>query len=103
MKTFDTIKHFFNISGITSSQSTRKDLLKIRNVVFFVILGLDIISAGLFGYYEANSFEEYVDSFFATSSAFICFYSFGVLFWETPKLYRFTEALEIAINKSKTI
>lgn len=103
MKTFDTIRHYFEISGITSSQSSRKDLLKFRNLLFFLVLGLDLISTGVFGYSEANSFEEYVDAFFAFSSAFICIYSYGIIFWEIPKLYRFINDLESAVNKSEII
>lgn len=102
MKTFDSIKNYFKILGIISRQSTRKDLLNIQNVAFFIVIAMDLLSSIAFGYYEANSFEEYVDSFYATSSAFVCFYSYGVLFWEMPKLYRFINALEATINKSKT-
>lgn len=103
MKSFDSIKQYSKISGVTSSQPTRKDLLKVQNLIFFVVQGMNLISASVFGYYEANSFEQYVDAFYAFSSAFICVYCFGVLFWEIPKLYRFINALESTIGKSKSI
>lgn len=102
MKNFDFIKNYFEVLGITSRQSTRKDLLKRQNIVFFIIIGMNVLSSTAFGYYEANSFEEYVDSFYVTSSVFICFSAFGILLWDVPKLYRFINALESTINISKS-
>lgn len=103
MKTFDSIKQHFVILGFTSSQSTRKDLLKLQNILFFFFLGVYLILTTVFAYYEAHSFEQYVDSLYAISSALVCIDVFGICFWEMPNLYRFMNSLECTINESKTI
>lgn len=103
MRTFELIKDYFRILGITSSQSTRKDLLKVQNAAFFLIMAMYLSLTAAFAYYETSSYEEYADSFYATSSAFICLYSYGVLFLELPKLYRFIGTLERIINESNYV
>lgn len=103
MKTFESINQYFDILGFTSSQSTRKDLLKIQNLTCFLILCTDFLSTSLFCYFEAHSFEQYVDSFYAISSSFICISTNGILFSELPQLYRFVKNLERTISKSKSI
>lgn len=100
MQTFDLIKHYFRILGITSSQSTWKDLFKIKNAVFFLVMVMYLSLTVAFAYYETNSYEEYADSFYATTSAFICLYSYGLLFLELPELYRFFDTLEKTITES---
>lgn len=103
MKIFDSIKHYFEILGFISTQSTRKDLINIQNFIFFLVIGMYLTLTTVFAYHEANSFEQYIDSFYAISSALICLEIYGICFWEMPKLYRFIDALESTINESKMI
>lgn len=101
MKTFDSIKNFFAILGFDSSQSTRKDLLKIETVLPIIFIGIDIILTIVSVHYEASNFEEYVNSIYLLSSLILSFFIFTTLLWQMPTHYKFITTLENTLKKSK--
>lgn len=103
MKTIHSIKNCFTIVGFNSAQSTRKDLLKIENILSMQLISIDIILICIYVYYEANNFEEYVDAIFLLSTSCIALFAFLSFFWQMPELYRFINNLEVTITKSECV
>lgn len=101
MKTFDSIREYFAIAGFDSPQSIREDLLKIENILSFLLFSLSAFSSGVYVYYEASNFEEYIDAIYMLSGLTVILFIFINLFWEMPNLYKFIDHLENIIAESK--
>lgn len=101
MKSIDSIKTCFADLGFDSLQSTRKDLLKPKNISCLLLIGIDIILTSVYIYYEANGFEEYIDALYILWSLILSFYTFTTLIWQVPNYYRFFNYLENTITESK--
>ena len=101
MKTFDSIKNCFTVLGFDSHQSTRKDLLKFKNIISLLLIFIDMILTSVYVYYEASNFEEYVDSIYLLSSMILAFSVFSILIWQIPNHFIFINHLESIITKSK--
>lgn len=101
MKSIDSIKTCFANLGFDSPQSSRKDLLKPKNISCLLLIGTDIILTSVYIYYEATDFEEYVDAIYILWSLVFSFFTFAILIWQVPKHYRFINYLENTITESK--
>lgn len=101
MKSIDSIKTCFATLGYDSPQSTRKDLLKPKNISCLSLIGIDIILTSIYIYYEASDFEQYVDAIYILWSLIFSFFNFATLIWQVPKHYKFISYLENTITESK--
>lgn len=101
MKTFHSIKNCFADLGFDSPQSTQKDLLKFKNILSILLMGIDMILASVYVYFEANNFEEYCDGIYLLSALILAFFSFTTMFRQIPMLYVSITRLESTITKSK--
>lgn len=101
MKTFDLIRNNFAIAGLDSPQSTREDLLKIKNILSFLLFALSAFSSGVYVYYDASNFEEYIDAVFMLTGLSITLFIFANLLWDMPTLYKFIDHLEGIIENRK--
>lgn len=101
METFNTFKNGFASLGFDSPQSTHEDLLKINNILSVLLFAISLLSTCAYVYYEASSFEEYIDSVFMLSGLTIVLFMFANFFWQMPNFYRFFVHLENTIEKSE--
>lgn len=101
MKSIDSLKICFATLGFDSPQSTRKDLLKPKNISCLSLIGIDIVLTSVYIYYEANDFEEYVDAIYILWTLIFSFFTFATLIWQVPEHYRFINYLENAITESE--
>lgn len=101
MKTFDVVKSYFRTSGINSYQSTQWHLFNTKNVLFILMLGINLASTCFYSLQEAKKFEDYVDSYFWITTTFAHGLTFVIIIWKLPPLYRFFMDLENIIKNSK--
>lgn len=101
MKTFGSIRNCFAVLGFNSPQSTRKDLIKIENILCMQLFGIEIILISVYIHQEASNFEEYIDCVYLFSSLIIAFFSFAILMLEIPRHYEFINLLENTITESE--
>lgn len=102
MKTFNDIKKYFAIFGITSPQSARMQLLNARIFFTFFIHGLEVFQSGAYIYRITDvAFAEYVDTYFRITVVITLGMFFATVVWNMPELYRFIDGLEKLITESE--
>lgn len=98
---FDSIKSNFAIVGANSLQSNGQNPFNLKNVMIILIINVQATLCGIFVFYEANSFREYVESVFAFSTVIVIHIVFPVFIWKIPKMFELMNNIEKIVNKSK--
>lgn len=101
METFDDIKKYFALLGITSHESTRKKVFNAIIVLIFITHGIDLILSFVYISKVADNFGEYVDAFFRITSLIACIIFLATIVWDLPQLHKFVCNLENYISKSE--
>lgn len=72
-----------------------------KNVVVFLITCAQSTLAGIFVFYEADSFREYVESVFVFSTLVVVSVTFFAFIWITAKMFKLMNNIETTVNKSE--
>ena len=80
MKLFQNSQKTMAILGINSNQQTG---FNTRLMITFSMLGLGLISSAIFFFFEANTFEEYSNSAYVTTSIAVCSACFTIFVFKT--------------------
>lgn len=98
MKLFQSIRQNLSILGIDSIQSkyTRRKLV-------ITLLNLSFITAAnvLYLVLEANTFEEFANNIYTTSSCALTCINFSVTIFKQEELFDLMDDFEIFIDKSE--
>lgn len=97
MKPLQSGKENWAMLGISPSQS----LISLK---FLMALFIIVANAGLnwaFLIYEADSFREYTNSIFITSTTTMVAVCFGILAFQRPRIYKLFYFTEEQIEKSE--
>lgn len=101
MQVFALIKKSFETVDIKPYKTNQKSPLNVKNSLCLSVIIINFCLSLIYVSIEANSFGEYVNSWFIVSSEVIEIINFINIIWKTPKLYEFFDNLEDTIAKSK--
>lgn len=100
MKLFSLIRKNFDILGICLDQSNHRFNTKIFFISFSY--GLTCVSYFLFLFYEANTFWEYTNNIYATSTAILIVTCFLIIIYQITNVFELIENCENFVNKSES-
>lgn len=95
---FQSIQKYFAILGINPPENIEKRILNPKNTFGLIFFGALIISTDEFLFYEANTFQEYTDSFYATCTIALCGANFAIVVWKASKVIEFIENVQEIIR-----
>lgn len=99
IKLFQILQKPFAILGISDPQKSQRHQFNARNFVCLLFLGLYTILTGLFFLVEAETFEEYADSFYASFSMATIFFTCSSTMSDVVEIYELTSGFEALIQK----
>lgn len=95
-----TTQHYFRLLGIHLVQTTtQKYPLNLQNLRTFLVFTLGTIFSLGYTFCLANTFEEYIATFYVLSSMLICFTIYSFIVWRTKKLIQFFRSVSQFLQK----
>lgn len=101
MKIFQSIQRCLAVLGLKSHDTIQTHSINIESVTSFLVFSMCIISNTVYLVREANSFFEYVESFYVTFAASISFEIFAFFTWKMTELFEFINNMETIIQHSE--
>lgn len=101
MKVFKSIQADCALLGIGSYKLSRKHELNVRSLIVFSSYVFGTASCGYYLCCVDESFEQYITSYYETTSFLVCVLQFINLFWQMPKLIDFFLSIEDFIQQRK--
>lgn len=101
MEFFTVIRTHFGMCGIRSSKKSPKSLsFNLKNSTVFILacLSAALTAASLC---EANGFDESTNIVFRSLSMFACNIVYGILVWNSSKIFKFIESVDNTVEASK--
>lgn len=98
MKVIEAIRRQFAMIGIVPEQSTMSYPFNAINIMVLLMFVIDLVINGVYCFYGAANFREYVNSAFACSALTVSMMAFATLIWEMAKVYQFLANLEKTIK-----
>lgn len=89
MRVFKLIQADCALLGIDPYQSHEIHIINQRSLISFLLHILANVSSGYYFFYVDKPLEQYILSFYVTTSILVCFLQFINLFWQMPKLDEF--------------
>lgn len=103
MEVIKIIRKQFAMIGIVSDQSTIMYPFNAINLMVLFMFVIDLIINGVYFFYGAENFQEFVNSAFACSALIVSAMAFATLIWEMAKIYEFLKNLEKTIENREFI
>lgn len=101
MKSFELIQGKFAVVGYSLNNSNRQYNLNARNVIIIILMVINMLATSAYIYYEAESFDEYLQDIYLTVSLAVASIMFIINIVLMPKVFKLIENLKETINKSK--
>lgn len=101
MEVLQSIQADCELLGIDSYNLRPNHQLNLRSSIAFALYILSTISSSYYFFYVDKSFEQYITSYYATTSIFVCFIQFANLFWQMPNSTHFFSSLEKFVQQRK--
>lgn len=98
MEVIEILRRQFAMIGILSDQSTMSHPINLLNLMFLLMLFIDLIINGVYCFYGADNFQDYVNSAFTCSAVSVGIMAYVTLILEMGKVHEFLENLEKSIN-----
>ena len=98
MKLFQDSQRNFAILGINSNQQTSFDS---KFILTYLVNGLGFISSTVFLFYKANTFQEYSNNAYVTTSITTSIAVFTIVVFKTKALFKFIKNFEDFFEKSE--
>lgn len=99
MKLYRVNRKCLALIGIRPRRSDETSNINFHNVVVFIIFGLCSISTTVFFLYEAKTFQEHAESFFACATVTALYGGFVLNLINAMDVFRCIELLEKLIEK----
>lgn len=102
MKSFELVRRYFSVLGISSLQRNQKSPFNTKNVFVLFQFILGELSSCLFILLEAQTFEEYANAFGMVLTLTIASFDFFICIWKSQQLFKFMKNFERMIEKSRS-
>lgn len=89
------------IIGIRPRRLDETNNINVQNVIVFLIYGLSSVSTTAFFLFDAKTFQEHAESFFACETVTVLYMGFVLNVIKAMDLFGFIEQLEKIIEKRK--
>lgn len=103
IKILRSIRKYYAIIGINLNQAIKENPLNQKNLTALIGMSIAIISANKFFFCDAETFWEYINSFYATCTVTVAGVNFAVIIWKTANVFKFVQNLEETIASSNSI
>lgn len=101
MKFFQSVQSQFAMMGIILQQLTQKNPFNRTILLIFFSYTCNIISYCIFMYYEANTFQEYTESFYVTSTDVLVALCYASVVFRVDGFFKFIDACVKLVASSK--
>lgn len=102
MELFQFIREMYETMGISSSsQHSYKYCINSKNLIILLPTTLFCISSMVFLLFKEKTIQEYADSLYFTTAAFISIFMFLGTVWKTPMTFNLVAKFEKIVQKSK--
>ena len=98
MKLFQNIQKTLALLGINSNQQNR---FNVKSMISHSVYGLGLISSAVFFFFKANTFEEYSNNAYITTSFAVCAACFTIFVFKTKTLMELIDDWEEFFEKSE--
>lgn len=98
MKLYKTIQRICRLLGIDLQLVPQKYMFNVDNLRCVLLFGSGVLSSICHTFYSANTFEEYIASFYVLSSMLICFTIYSFIIWKIENLIKFYTDFKSAIH-----
>lgn len=99
MKILQIVQTNFAILGISSNQSN----LNRKSAMGIIVGGLAATSSAMFLLFKANSFVEYVNSFYVTTVLVAFYICFAVLLFSKEKIFKLIDKVDECVEGSELL
>lgn len=99
MKTFQSTRKFFDILGVCSRSEKLSNLSHIKKCVIFLLFTQYSITLTSFLLFEANTFNEYADSFYAVATSSLLFFTLTEIVRKKTQIFHLIDNYERIIQK----
>lgn len=97
---FGSIRLYFLVLGIHSSQSNQNYLKNVKSVTILFVLVSSVFSSLAFFIYEAETLEERENIFFDIITLGTAAFYLAIYIWKTKAIFKFMANIERVIQKS---
>lgn len=98
---FQEVQKQYAYLGVKPLKNSQQSVLNIRNVITLIILSQGFITTNVYLLFKANTFNEYVDSFWVSCSTTLAWVNFVNLVQQTSYVFNFMGNFELIIQESK--
>lgn len=98
----ETVQKYFAMLGISASQSIQKHPFNIQNLAVSCVFGITIIDGTIYIFHVADTFKEYTEAVYFTSTTAINASIFASFVWKMSKMFESVDYLEDIIQKSES-
>lgn len=104
MKLFQLHRKFIAVMGVELLQPFQKNqamIVIIKRLLYFISLILFVILSSVFLGYEAQTLDEYADSFYGSVSTVVFSLIFAIILWKMDSLFKLIGDFEQLIEQRK--
>lgn len=101
MTVFQSLEENFAFVGITEKQSRQKNPFNLRILMSSITFVVSLVFNFVFLFYIANDFEEYIESFYISTTMLGNSIVFANYVWKMPNLFKCFEGFRNIIGKSE--
>lgn len=101
MEIYQIIKDLYRLVGIIPPVSSERHPFNRKNLLVLSIFSAIVLSENIFFFFNAENFQEYIDSFYVVFTVDTAWWNYAAIVWEMSKIYEFIENLENTIKKSE--
>lgn len=101
IKLFQSTIVYYKALGICPTKPNQIFSFDHRSICILLTLLVDFLSTATFFFFKAETYQEYSDSFYVSSSAFNFIVCFAINFWKMSNILKLIEKYEEFYQKSK--
>lgn len=102
MKSFKSLRQFYEISGILPPQTNQKCLLNAKNLFYLISMLQYMLSTASFSLFKTGSMAEYGKSFYGYITVLIYSPNFLITIYKSADIFMLFERFDKFIEKSKS-
>lgn len=101
VKLFQATQVYYKTLGIYPTEPNQKISYNVTTVCILLTMVVDFLSTATYFFVEAETIQEYSDSFYVASSAFNFIVCFCVSIWKMPKILQLIAKYEEFAQRRK--